>query len=158
MGEQMIFNSERNKALEILIEAFDLPIHKDHWFSRYPIRAVEEFYKLNEGSEVSIRWDGGNIICEEMIISNFNNIHEYLIKVSREFPFEMSKVFLIDPKVSYESDPHLYPDDSLCLIHPDDYQSRISLLEIRNMIASWCFCYDAYNLNGGNWVGAEHRH
>jgi len=62
-----------------------------------------------------------------------------------------------DPELEEEYDKHVYPDKSLCLFRPEAYSSNMSILDIRNVTASWIHCYEIY-LNTGEWTAAEAGH
>lgn len=147
--------TETAQCLEILAD-FGLPIEEENWWTRYPIRAVEEIYKL-ESTNASISVVGSKLTITESITNNFNKAFVISIEVQDNHPFKMPKVFLKEPQISSSDTIHMYSGRQLCLMHPDAYHSSISILEIRNLAAAWCFCYTAYQKTG-SWPGAEHEH
>ncbi len=79
------------------------------------------------------------------------------IETQKNHPHEMPKVFLKEPLIEPDDKMHMYKNGSLCLMHPNSYHSRISILEIRNLAAAWCFCLEVYS-NTQEWPAAEYEH
>lgn len=152
----MFFNSERDKALEILRHC-GLPTQGDFWWVRYPVRAVEEIYKMRENTNAIMSRVGQILEWDEWITNNFGNVFQIKIEIDQSFPSFMPEVYLEYPKLDNDNVPHSFGDGSLCLMHEDDYSSKMSILDIRNAACAWCWCYDLYKQTG-EWPAAERAH
>ena len=151
------FGNEKKKYLDILNE-IALPIEsKEYWWARYPKRACEEIYKLKENTNAFMETSGNRLIWKEEIINNFGSAFVISIETNSKYPFSMPKTFLLKPHIEPSDDKHMFKDGSLCLMHPSSYNSRISILQIRNQASAWCFCIEAY-ANTGKWPAAEYSH
>ncbi len=126
-----------------------------YWWNRYPERATKELSRMTQSTNSMVQVDGNKLVWFEIITTNFGNEYLIAIETGSKYPFKMPKVFVREPKVS--TSKHLYGDGSLCLMHSDDYNSKMSLVQIRNQAASWLLCYEAYKQTG-EWVGAERPH
>jgi len=149
-------DTEKDNCVQAL-KSFNLPITGSTWWAKYPKRAVEEIYKMKENTSASLRCTGNQLVWEERVVNNFGATFVISIKSMENHPFAAPKVFLKSPCVEPHRDRHMYKDGSLCLFKPEFYSSRMSILEIRNLSCSWCFCYSAYK-NTGKWSGAEEFH
>lgn len=149
-------NFEKKKCLEVL-GAYGLTTQGNYWWVRYPKRAVDEIFKMQKSTSASLSIDDDILGWKEWIVNNFDSQFRILIKTQENHPYEMPKVFLKEPYVKPSNEIHMYKDGSLCLMHPDSFNSRISILEIRNLAAAWCFCFEAY-ANTGKWPAAEYKH
>lgn len=49
---------------------------------------------------------------------------------------------------------HIYPGGKLCLFQPHIYNTRMSILDIRNLAVAWTFARDIYE-ETGKWPAAE---
>lgn len=154
----MFFNGEEDCARDVLM-LYGLPLHDDScWWVKYPKRAAEELYKIFENTNAAITsFSNRQIVFEEVITNNFGNQFHMSYETGSRFPFKMAKVFLQTPKVEYGKAPHLYSDGSLCLMHPSQYNSNISILQTRNLASAWCLCLDVY-WRTGEWPAAEFNH
>jgi hypothetical protein len=152
-----LFDSfEKKKCLEMLGE-YGLITQGNYWWVRYPKRAIEEILTMKENTNAYMSICDDQLIWTEKIVNNLGS--EYLITIeSRDnYPFKMPKVSLIEPWVNPNQKIHMYKNGTICFMHPDSYNSRISVLEIRNQVAVWCFAYDVFT-HTGEWPAAEHNH
>jgi len=136
----------------------DLGIPMDshsYWWVKYPIRAINEIQKLVDNTNASIYFPDGEMICEEIIWTNFGTPYRIRIVVHDSHPFVMPCVTIVEPVIT--NAVHRWNDGKLCLMHPDEYDSRMSILEFRNMTATWCFCHDVYQQTS-EWPAAEYIH
>ena len=68
-------------------------------------------------------------------------------------------VKIISPPI-VEGAKHVYPDGTLCLYHPEDYQWRrekLVAIDIVPWIASWIYFYEVW-LQTNIWYGPEASH
>lgn len=157
MFEDLFFSEEKKKSLEIL-RMCALPTNSnEYWWVRYPKRAVEEIYKMEENTNAGFFHKGGKLIWEEDIISNFKTSFLISIETNSKHPFFPPMAFVKEPKIECGETGHMYGNGSLCLFRPEEYSTSMSILDIRCMACSWCFCFEAY-VNSGKWAGAEAPH
>tara|TARA_B100000315_G_C14544659_1_gene572645 strand:- start:1209 stop:1670 length:462 start_codon:yes stop_codon:yes gene_type:complete len=149
-------DNEKNKCLNAL-EELGFSKNKNCWIWKYPKRAIMELglMKINTNSEFS--QEGNRLIWTEYITNNFGS--QFLISIeAKDYPFKMPKAFVKEPYIKPSHDKHMYTEDgSICYMHPNSYISKISILEIRNQICSWCFCIEVFS-NTGKWPAAAARH
>jgi len=152
----MFFDSEHEKSLELLIDAYGLPIDdSSNWWVKHPKRAIEEIFLMEENTNSLFRVRGNQLVWEESIKTNFGQTYRISIESQPEHPFSIPKVFVLMPHIT--GNIHRYNDGSLCLFHPDDYFSEMTILDIRNKAVAWCFCHDAHEQTG-EWPAAERPH
>lgn len=143
--------------LRILLDK-GIPVDKkEYWWARYPERAAEEIYKMSQNTNSMMQVDGDKLVWFEIITTNFGNDYMFSLETGSGYPFTMPKVFVREPDIRFGDMKHLYSDGSLCLMHADDYSSKMSILEFRNQAVAWCWCADAYKQTG-EWPGAERPH
>jgi len=153
----MTTDSEKAKALEIL-KLSGLPTEGiGYWWIISPVRAVEELVKMQENTNAEMRMNDKKLIWQERIVTNVGNHFHISIESSLIYPFTMPDVFVLDPVIDLDKTPHIYVDRTLCLMHENDYNSKMSILHIRNMASAWCWCYDIFK-ETGNWPAAERAH
>lgn len=144
-------NDEKSQCLQILNEC---GIYGSGWWTRYPKRAVEEIYKMHENTNAVLKTEGSKLIWEEELFNNFNTYFKISIEAGSNFPFEMPDTYVRNSGIDISRAKHMYSGSRLCLMHPSEYHSYISVLEIRNLAAAWCFCAEAY-IETGEWPAAE---
>ena len=133
--------ADKSVALEIL-EMYGLPTKKGGWWVKHPVRAAEEITIMNDNTNANLRCENELLIWSEWITTNFGK--EYLINIeAKNFPFVMPKVYLLTPKIPRKFRKHIWNDGSLCIMYPQDFNSKMSILQIRNQTAAWCFCHEA---------------
>jgi len=136
----------------------DLGIPMDsssYWWVKYPIRAFNELQKMHDNTNAVINFRDGQMGFYEFIQNNFGTEYCIRIAVQDNHPFAMPKVYIVEPEIS--TSMHMYGDGHLCLMHPDDHSGNMSILDIRNLAATWCFCFEVYK-NTGDWPAAEYNH
>jgi len=82
----------------------------------------------------------------------------YQVKISFGIG-QIPKAFVTSPQLKRGS-PHTYPDGSLCLYHPDDFNwtdDKALADWIVPWIAAWLFFYEGW-LETGIWYGEEAPH
>ena len=145
-------NSDRDIHLSLLSQA-GLPTNGSNWWVKHPGRAIDELNRMLSSTNARVLHAGSKMIFKEEISNNFGT--RFLIAIeTQDFPFKMPKVFLEEPRLNGKA-KHMWKDGSLCLLDPDDYHSSISILDIRNLAAAWCFSIEVY-ANTGEWPAAEH--
>jgi len=153
---EMFFDSEHEKSLELLIDGYGLPIDDlSNWWVKHPKRAIEELYLMEENTNSIFHVRGSQLIWEETIVNNLGQAYRLSIESQPEHPFSIPKVFVLSPHITAAA--HRYHDGSLCLFHPDDYRSDMTLLSIRGLASAWCFCHGIYEQTG-EWPAAERPH
>lgn len=109
---------------------------------------------MNDNTNATVRHRGSELIWEEWIRTDFGT--DYHVRIEAyDFPFVMPKVWLLKPKIHWRPRKHVWTDGSLCVMDPQDFNSRATVLQVRNQTAAWCFCTDAFR-ETGVWYGAEH--
>lgn len=149
-------NFEKKKCLEILSE-HGLTVRGDHWWIRYPKRGIQEIFAMLQNTNATLVRCDEKLIWRETITNNFSSNFTISIEARENHPHEMPKVHLDQPQIEPSNKIHMYKDGSLCLMHSNEYNSRISILEIRNLAAAWCWCIEVYT-NTGEWPAAEFKH
>ncbi|MDX2001357.1 MAG: hypothetical protein SFW35_02940 [Chitinophagales bacterium] len=83
---------------------------------------------------------------------------EYTVTVIYDLD-KRPKVYIRAPQL-LENAPHLYPDGTLCLYHPDNYhwtREKLIAKEIMSWTAAWIYFYEVW-LETGKWFGPEVNH
>lgn len=128
-------------------------VYGSGWWTRYPKRAVEEIYKMYQGTNTVLIHRGNKIIWEEEIFNNYGT--RFVISIeAANYPHTMPDVYVKDSEIDISSSKHLYPPNKPCLMEPHEYNSNISILELRNLLCAWCWCAETY-INTGEWPAAE---
>ncbi len=154
MFDLVFFEDPKDEYLETL-EACGLPVDSNnYWFVRHKKRAVEELFKMQENTNSTVFCRETKLIWEVDIINEFGSYFLISIETNANYPFTAPKVYLKDPELEDGFAKHVYKDKSLCLFHPDEYSSSMSILDIRNIAASWLHCYEIY-LETKVWRAAE---
>ena len=122
-----------------------------------PERFVEECNKMMNGTNAIPYSEHNNLIWVEDITNNFGTDFTIKIIVPPDFPFRGPRVFVLEPELSPTECKHMYPSGALCLLHPDDYNTNMSILEFRNLAAAWVTLIEEY-AKTGEWGGAEYPH
>ena len=76
------------------------------------------------------------------------------------FKYRFDRIYILSPKVVFNSKIHLYSDLSLCLYHPiiDSPNDRIMpLVKIIPWITEWCIHFQEWK-KYGVWLGKEIAH
>ena len=137
-----------------LLSIKGLPTNKrDCWWVKYPNRALQEIDKMHSSTNAALRCSSKKLIWDEVIKNNFGT--QFYISIETEnYPHKMPKVFLKEAEIMLKKQKHTYRDGSLCLLHPDDYNSNISILQIRNLACAWCWAAEVY-VHTKKWPAAE---
>lgn len=142
----------------MLLRDYGLPMHDNNcWWVRDSRRALDEIEKMLQNTSCIFYCEGRKLIAEEEIVNNFGSHFLLRIEVDSNFPFAMPKVFIPAADIDHRLGEHIYDDGHLCLLHPDEYRSSMSILDFRKMASAWCFCIEVYK-NTGEWPGAEYQH
>jgi hypothetical protein len=152
-----LFINNKQEILERL-QRHGLPIYdEDTWWVSFPERAEGEILKMQRFSNSILSADGDSLVWHFETTTNFGNTYFKTIVADSGFPFKCPKVYVLDPKISPKHKIHMYDGGELCLFRPEEYHSNLSILELRNKAAAWCFAYDTY-LSTDEWGGAEVSH
>jgi len=137
-----------------LLSKKGLPTNKRGcWWVEYPNRALQEIDKMHSSTNAALRCSGKKLIWDEVIKNNFGT--QFYIAIETEnYPHKMPTVFLKEAEIMLKKQKHTYRDGSLCLLHPDDYNSNISILQIRNLACAWCWAAEVY-VHTKKWPAAE---
>jgi hypothetical protein len=149
----LFFSGNKQESLKALREC-GLPTSDDYWWTRYPDRAEKEMLMMEDNTNAIAFTRDEKLIWSETVYTDFGTRFSLLIETDYGYPSQSPNVYVTDPNIEYEDGKHMYSDGHLCLFEPDVYSSRWSVLQIRNMAASWCFCYEVYS-ETGTWPGAE---
>lgn len=147
---------ENKKCLEVLAD-YGLDTGGENWWVQFPKRALEEIYVMHENTNANLVRDRYRLVWDEWIETNFGSNFLISVVASENHPHVIPDAFVRQPSINPNSKIHTNPDSSLCLMHPSEYNSNISILEIRNLASAWCFCYEVYQ-HTGKWPAAEHEH
>ena len=151
----MFFSNEKTKALRLLDE-LGLPTDRSTWWVKYPKRALEEILRMQESTNAQLNCHNEKLVWDEWLLTNFNTQYHIFIETPG-FPFKAPRVLVKSPIIKPWRRIHMYDDGRLCLMHPNKYHSRTSILEMRNLAASWCFCHEVFK-HTGKWPSDEHPH
>jgi hypothetical protein len=88
------------------------------------------------------------------------NCDSYSIRIIYEVGSK-PKIYILNPKIDYNDDIHLYNDNSLCLYHSTDLVWDDDKVLIANTvipwISEWILFYEIWKITG-KWLGAEIKH
>lgn len=107
--------------------------------------------------EFRCRQDGRNLIFTGILFIH-PNLPRYKVRVVYRENLR-PKVFVLSPSLDSRT-PHLWPDGSLCLYHPDMFKwnaRRLIAKEIMGWTISWIYFYE-YWKQSGRWIGPEAPH
>ena len=153
----MFFSDNEKNKYPNALEELGLSKSGNCWIWKYPKRAIIELglMKINTNAEFS--QEGSKLIWREYITNNFGS--QFLAYIeTKDYPHKMPKVLIEEPQIKPSHDMHMYTEDgSICYMHPNSYNSKISILEIRNQICSWAFSIEVF-ANTGKWPAAERSH
>lgn len=155
MLSSLFSNSEKEKCFEIL-ELYGLSSNRG-WWSKYPKRAVEDITKMDDNTNAMFHPEGNKLIFEETIVTNFGVYYSLSIETDGGHPYVPPEVYVKEPDIDSVPSMHTYGDGRLCLFKPEVYTSAMSILRIRNLASSWCFCHEVFTRTG-KWPGAEAKH
>ena len=152
-----LFINNRQEVLKRL-QRQGLPIYdEDAWWVSFPERTETEIAKMQRFSNSVLSVDGDSLIWHFETTTNFGNTYLQSIVAGSGFPFKQPKTYVLEPKINPKLKIHMYDSGELCLFRPEEYHSNLSILELRNKAAAWCFAYDTY-LSTDEWGGAEVSH
>lgn len=137
-----------------LLSQKGLPINrKSCWWVKYPHRAIQEIEKMHSCTNAALSCSGKKLIWDEVVKNNFGT--QFYISIETEsYPHRMPMVFLRQAEIKVSKQKHMYGDGRLCLLHPDDYHSTISILQMRNLACTWCWAAEVY-IHTKQWPAAE---
>lgn len=103
--------------------------------------------------------DSKRLICHGVLQPN-SSCDKYKIKLTYEVG-KKPQVHILDPKIVYNDEIHLYKNGSLCLFHPtdltwDDHKIIIAKTIIP-WVSEWIVFYEIWKITK-KWLGAEVRH
>lgn len=149
---------DRELALSILANRYDLPVHDDsYWHVRFPVRAVNEIELMRNNTNASMGVYEDGLVFQELIKNNFENNFDIFILAGPDFPHLMPDVYIRRPRIEPSTDIHVHPDGRLCLMSPDDYLSSMNILKFRGLSCAWTICYNTFQ-ESRVWPGAEKPH
>jgi hypothetical protein len=154
IGDTYDENSEFLKILRKL--GLPTDTGSNYWWVLYPQRAVEEIVNIRRRTNAVMERSGKKLIWKEWIYNNFGT-RFYILMEAENFPLKMPKIYLLKPDIEPDLKIHMYRDKSLCLIHPDEYNSNMTLMDFRGFAAAWCFCVEVF-ANTRTWPAAEYQH
>lgn len=120
------------------------------WWSRKPLRAVDELMRMVEHTNATAYARGDTIVWEELVQNNYGTSYDLEIIAGSNYPWTPPKVYAPGTTTTR----HNWSDGSLCLFKPEVYSSNWTILDVRNQACSWFFAYETYK-NTGSWPTAE---
>lgn len=131
---------------------------------QYEANEIAGAFKLNSGLKFHIM-DNGNIgvvlelpVTQLQIEGSFEKIYFiFLIEYVQDYPLSPPKVHIIEPNLDPTQTPHMFIDNTLCYLKPDeDWSSSYSSYDVGLMIKSWIFAYIRWKQKG-IWGWGEHE-
>lgn len=138
------------------LSSLGLQADNDSFAIRYPARCLEELEKISNNTNAIVKGEGSDLVLYEYIENNFNYNFYTKIVVSPGFPFKMPSAFILEPDLAIGT-PHRWQDNSLCLFDKSEFNSSMSILDIRNQTSAWIFAYEVWRATG-EWPAAEKEH
>ncbi|MBW1668188.1 MAG: hypothetical protein JRI79_13565 [Deltaproteobacteria bacterium] len=126
---------------------------KESWWVKFPRRALKEIRKMEAYTNAAVRCSGKKMIWEEVVKNNFGT-QFYISIEAKDYPHKMPKAFVKEAEIKFKHGKHMYRDGSLCLMHPNEYNSNISILQIRNLACAWVWAVEVYT-HTKQWPTAE---
>lgn len=114
---------------------------------------------LNAYSFIQTTLTRRSLICTG-VFHPFEYADNYLVRIVYE-PFQHPKVYIEKPPILVDSKIHMYPDGSLCLYHPIDFEwnmQRTIAEHIIPRINEWIVYYEDWKYGDGIWAGPEIEH
>jgi len=152
-----LFNKIENEQFLEILRNYGIPLNGNFWWCRFPKMAVESIWAMQNNTNASLIICEEKLIWQEWVTNNFDTRFFISIETQKNHPHEMPKVFIKEPHIKSDTTIHMYQDGHLCLMHSSEYNSKISVLEIRNQAASWCFSFEVFAYTG-KWPAAEYKH
>lgn len=115
--------------------------------------AIEENYDFLNCSITS-----NGLVCEGSFSSPQLTM-DYEVKIEFNLP-NGPKVFVLNPKIKFNENLHMYCDNSLCLYYPDDNSFTINSMLFDTIIpwtSEWLIFYELHKLTG-KWLGKYKPH
>jgi len=156
MFGDLFTDKEKEKCLDILQDC-GLPRTGNYWWVRYPKRAITEIYSMDQNTGAMHYFRDRRLVWEEVIVNNYGTQFLLSIETNSNYPFDPPIVYVKDSEIDISDASHQYGGGALCLFRPDMYSSSWSIIKVRNIACSWCFCAESEN-NTGKWPGAEAPH
>jgi hypothetical protein len=150
-------NSSKNMdfaALQIFSEIGLSIKSQECWWVKYPQRALHEIQSMMRNTNSTLDYSGRKLIWEEVIRNNFNTWFHITIE-TEGYPYKIPKVFIKNSEIKFKKGKHMNSDESLCLMDSSDFNSKKSVLQIRNQACAWCWAVEVYT-HTGEWPAAEH--
>lgn len=126
---------------------------KDYWWVKYPKRALSEIKKMHSETNATFKPIDKKLVWDEVIKNNFGTKF-YISIETLDYPHKMPATYVREAEIKFRRGKHMFRDGKLCLMHSDDYNSKISILGIRNSACAWCWAVEVYT-HTGKWPTAE---
>lgn len=120
---------------------------------------------LKDRSEIETNFDflncritSNGLICEG-VFSLPETSNDYEVRIIYSHP-KYPEVFVINPKIEYKPELHMYRNSSLCLYYPKDnsFTSKSTLYDtIIPWTSEWLIFYELYK-RWGKWLGKYKTH
>jgi ubiquitin-protein ligase len=97
-------------------------------------------------------------VTQLQIEGSFEKIYfTFLIEYVQDYPLSPPKVHIIEPDLDPTQTPHMFIDNTICYLKPDeDWSSNYSSYDVGLMIKSWIFAYLRWKQKG-IWGWREHE-
>jgi hypothetical protein len=131
---------------------------------QYEANEIAGAFKLNSGLKFHVM-DNGNIgvvlelpVTQLQIEGSFEKIYFiFLIEYVQDYPLSPPKVHILEPNLDPTQTPHMFIDNTLCYLKPDeDWSNSYSSYDVGLMIKSWIFAYIRWKQKG-IWGWGEHE-
>jgi len=131
---------------------------------QYEANEIAGAFELNSGWKFHIM-ENGNIglvvelpVTQLQIEGSFEKIYfTFLIEYVQDYPLFPPKVHVIEPDLDPTQTPHMFIDNTICYLKPDeDWSSNYSSYDVGLMIKSWIFAYVRWKQKG-IWGWREHE-
>ena len=130
----------------------------------YEANEIAGAFKLNSRWKFHIMDNGNTGVVLELPVTqlqiegNFEKIYfTFLIEYVHDYPLSPPKVHIIEPNLDPAQTPHMFIDNTMCYLKPDeDWSSDYSSYDVGLMIKSWIFAYIKWKQKGV-WGWEEHQ-
>jgi hypothetical protein len=138
-------------------------------YEAYEISGVFKAHKTMGERDVNINdfciLDNRNIgLLVEIPITELQSSGKYesrsytiLIEYVNDYPLSPPNVFVIDPILDPNENPHMYLDGKICYLRPEDWSSNYTSYDVAQMIKSWIYAYSKWKRNG-EWAWEQQEH
>lgn len=127
-----------------------------------PVSHLKKYFKERKAIEENYDFFNCKITSNGLICNGIFKVPDtskYEVEIKYLIP-QHPKVFIVDPKISYNPEIHMYKGGSLCLYYPKDNSWNINCLLYNTIIpwiSEWLIFYEIYKIKG-EWLGDFKSH